>query len=1228
MLAGALPYALPLFAAAALTGGLAAYVFRRAARAGALTFGLLMAAMSEWAAFYAVELLSPTLPGKVLAAKLQYLGIAAVPPLWLAFALHYTGRAAWLTRGRRLLLAAPGALTFALALTNEWHYLIWTEVGLDPGGAPALFIAGHGAWFWMHTLIAYAFILTGVVLYALAFARAARPYRRQMAVMLLGALTPLAGNALYLAGLSPIPWLDLTPLIFSLSGALLALGFFRFGLLELTPIAAPMVVEHLQDAVIVVDLLNRVTSLNPAAHRLFGVEREIIGRNLLDVLWPMESIREHAEIAEGQMELEIGEGEAQRAFQLTISPIRDDRRQLAGRLLVLRDITRERTLLEAERRRAERQRRLAQAAGDLMAAPDAASFWSTLMESARRMLSADRAAVYLYDRAADRLSCPYAAGLSAEYVAAVNRLFHSLPGGRLLSRPEPVMIADAQTDPDTAPLREFILREGFHSYAVFPLLAPEGVFGAFTIYRDAVRPFSEGEVTTGRTLAHVAASVFQNLRLLEAERRRARQMVLLNDITHASLRVDDFREMLQLLADRLGELFEADGAFLTLWDEAQGRTTPAAAYGELREMYRGVRFEPGERTMTGSVLNAGHPLAVEDVFNTPYLSPRIAALFPTRSMFALPLVAGGRKLGAALIAFNQTHHFTPDEVALGEQAAGQIALAVAKARLLEAEREQRQLANALRQAGLALSESLDLETVLDRLLDEIGRVAPYDAANVMLVEHSAQSGLGRIRIARMRGYEQFGEQIARDIAALSLEIATTENMRRMAETGRPLIIPDTANYPGWVKVEASAHVRSWAGAPIIAHGQVIAFFSLDKTEPDFYRPEHAERLAAFAGQAALAIENARLFTEVRRRAEEQRLLYAATRDFTAGLDEESVLQAIVRHMVEALRVTSCTISRWEPERDCVVTALDYTTVESVHRDRPGQVYALADYPATRRVLERREPLLIHAEDPTHDPPERALLKQRGYEALLMLPLAAGEHVFGLIELSRTAEAPPFGEREMRLAQSLAVQAAAALENARLHAQVQALAVTDGLTGLANRRAFDRALEREAARARRYGHPLALIILDIDSFKQYNDAYGHPAGDARLRAIAQLLASNLRDLDIAARYGGEEFAVILPHTDRDGAMAMAERIRAAAESAYRLSPIAEGVSPAAESGSSGDKPSAISHQPIPGYTLSLGVAVFPEDAQTPEALLLAADDAELAAKRAGKNRVCTAHRLKE
>ena len=137
---------------------------------------------------------------------------------------------------------------------------------------------------------------------------------------------------------------------------------------------------------------------------------------------------------------------------------------------------------------------------------------------------------------------------------------------------------------------------------------------------------------------------------------------------------------------------------------------------------------------------------------------------------------------------------------------------------------------------------------------------------------------------------------------------------------------------------------------------------------------------------------------------------------------------------------------------------------------------------------------------------------------------------------------PFNSNEREVFLYLVGQAAASVENVALHELVSEQAVTDDLTGLANNRAFRELMEREAARAQRFGHDLSLLILDIDDFKRVNDTYGHPQGDAVLRAVGRILAEESRGIDFPARYGGEEFVIALPETGTEGASEVAERIR--------------------------------------------------------------------------------------
>ncbi len=204
---------------------------------------------------------------------------------------------------------------------------------------------------------------------------------------------------------------------------------------------------------------------------------------------------------------------------------------------------------------------------------------------------------------------------------------------------------------------------------------------------------------------------------------------------------------------------------------------------------------------------------------------------------------------------------------------------------------------------------------------------------------------------------------------------------------------------------------------------------------------------------------------------------------------------------------------------------------------------------------------------------------------------------GVMTVARRGEQFSHAERDVFL--YLVGQVSASIENIALHEQVSEQAVTDELTGLSNNRRFRELISKEAARAQRFGHELSLLMLDLDDFKRVNDTYGHLQGDEVLRTIGVVLASESRGVDEPARYGGEEFAVALPETGLDGAVELAERIRARIES--EAFPRIDG---------SGTL----------GITASVGAASMPASADSARALIAAADAALYEAKRAGKNRV--------
>jgi diguanylate cyclase (GGDEF)-like protein len=206
-------------------------------------------------------------------------------------------------------------------------------------------------------------------------------------------------------------------------------------------------------------------------------------------------------------------------------------------------------------------------------------------------------------------------------------------------------------------------------------------------------------------------------------------------------------------------------------------------------------------------------------------------------------------------------------------------------------------------------------------------------------------------------------------------------------------------------------------------------------------------------------------------------------------------------------------------------------------------------------------------------------------AIIGLPLKYGGRVLGVMNISWPTPRH-FDQEELHAMELLADQAAIAVENARLHTIVQSEALTDPLTGLPNRRAFDLRLAEEIRRSARYEHNFTVLMVDLDDFKRINDAHGHMVGDAALREIAHCLHYNVRDTDFMARIGGDEFVLILPETKPGDEGQIAQKLREAAKDCQLNMP----------------------NNKTENITLSIGAASFPQDSKEPGSLVAKADQA--------------------
>jgi diguanylate cyclase (GGDEF)-like protein len=264
---------------------------------------------------------------------------------------------------------------------------------------------------------------------------------------------------------------------------------------------------------------------------------------------------------------------------------------------------------------------------------------------------------------------------------------------------------------------------------------------------------------------------------------------------------------------------------------------------------------------------------------------------------------------------------------------------------------------------------------------------------------------------------------------------------------------------------------------------------------------------------------------------------------SSSLELNEVLEAFAERAAELTSATAAELSFWDRDRDCLVMLVEHLQGSNEITEEGGQVYRLAEFPATRGVLTSQKPVQVRVSNDSDDPAERELLESRGQRALLMLPLVTRGETIGLMEIIDVNDRK-FDAHDVDFCQALCDVVAVAVRNAMLYAEMQELAARDKLTGLYNRRLFEEQFDAAVARSLRNGEELTLLVVDLDGLKRINDLGGHPAGDEALKALSEALQATVRTGDVACRLGGDEFAVILPGATPADAIKVAERAQEA------------------------------------------------------------------------------------
>lgn len=840
---------------------------QRAYQAAANYFAWLMLGMAWWAAASALEMFSQDLQGKFFWVRVEYVGIVIVPFFWLAFVLEFMGQRALLSRRDKALALIVPLFTLLAVWTNDYHHLYYSKVDLSVYRGLSLLDLEHGPLFWGYAIYAYLLLGVGSAILLMGALRSPTLFRSQIVALLLAALFPWAGNVIYLMGWNPIPELDPTPFAFTLTAISVAWAMRRYQLLQILPPAQAEILRVLRDGVVVVDENQRVVYMNRAAEKILGKNAmQCIGESAEKVCDTCRDILPFMLTTEPKntvLHMEVERTE--RVFEVVATPLfagKDETGDHSWHLIIFYDVTQRVNAEAALYRREAILLAVSKAATNFLGI----SKWEENIPIALAQLgvAANVSRVYIFERhlgqdGVSRVSQRYEwvkSGVTPQIdnpalqdldwrAAGYSRWEEALLRGESIVGP--VRLLPMQE-------RELLQEQDILSIAIIPIFSGNTLWG-FIGFDDCEkeRSWSQAEISALQTAAEAFGAAVMRNKMEHQLRHNLQLQHLLQEILRAALEKNSMSEMAQFLVEHLGELIGADNCFLTLWDEEHGRTIPFAAYGFATEAYRRLNMRPSDKTITAAALEVGHSLVIPDVQNSPYLSKHIARQFPTVSMLVVPLIADGKKQGAILLGFTRPHLFVEEEIVISEQAAGLVSLALAKFQAVEMAQRRAEEAEMLRRAGMAISETLDFNETINRILEQLAHVLPYDSASVQLLRQ------GELEIVGGKGWEDPAMVIG-----MRFPVPGDNPNSRVIETRQPYVLGNAgAVYPTF-RQPPHDHIRSWLGVPLLVRNRVVGLLAIDSREPYYFTQEHVNLAMAFASQVAVVIENARLFEETQR----------------------------------------------------------------------------------------------------------------------------------------------------------------------------------------------------------------------------------------------------------------------------------------------------------------------------------------------------------------------------
>jgi signal transduction histidine kinase/putative methionine-R-sulfoxide reductase with GAF domain len=518
----------------------------------------------------------------------------------------------------------------------------------------------------------------------------------------------------------------------------------------------------------------------------------------------------------------------------------------------------------------------------------------------------------------------------------------------------------------------------------------------------------------------------QAILVMARDERRTRmleELIVLHAVALLGVEAADEDTLIEEVTRIIGEALFPNNFGIMLLDDEGGRLVPHRSYRGGVEEGEPIPIPIG-RGITGRVVRTGRSMRVADTAREPAY---FAADPKTQSELCVPIKLGERVIGVINAENVRRDAYSLNDERLLTTVAGQLASAIGRLRLFEAERYQRHVAEVLRQTGVAMAETLDVQEVLTRLLEQVELVIDYAVAQVIVVD---DGGIARVVAGRVAGQKVKGQ--AASLGEWAEKVEAVSTLQTIRNSGMPLCLqaPQAAEVP--FAPAGLASPVSWMGAPMMIEGSAQAFLSFFRSGGAPYQTEQADLLQAFAAQGALAFQNARLFAELRRQASELSALYAAAVATSSILEPEMLLRQVGEQITNLLAADEILVVRYRTESDDLEVAL--AMVDGQALPSTGKSISMSGAGVLSGVIRTRQPALF--EDLREGTmAEGLLLQDSSARSWMCVPLAARARVLGAVAVA-SRKPGAFGAVQRRFLEAVAQQWAGALDNAQLFEMTQ------------------------------------------------------------------------------------------------------------------------------------------------------------------------------------------------